>query len=69
MFEKIILPPSARGDEAMTGLTNLFNKILPKLDTNRYANKIKYKVGDINQDLITYDSDVDCQNLIDNATV
>ena len=46
---------------------NLFDKILQKLNTNRYANKIKYLVGDINQDLIKYDNDDDCQNLIDNA--
>ena len=46
---------------------NLFDKILQKLNTNRYSNKIKYIVGDINQDLIKYDSETDCQNLIDNA--
>ena len=45
----------------------LFEKILQKLNTNRYANKIKYIVGDFNQDLIRHDSDDDCQNLIDNA--
>ena len=45
----------------------LFDKILQKLNTNRYANKIKYIVGDFNQDLIKYDNDDDCQNLIDNA--
>ena len=45
----------------------LFDKILQKLNTNRYANKIKYIAGDFNQDLIKYDSDDDCQNLIDNA--
>ena len=32
--------------------------ILQKLDSNQYANKIKYIVGDFNQD---------CQNLIDSA--
>ena len=46
---------------------NLFERILQKLNTNRYANKIKYLVGDINQDLIKYDNNDDCQNLIDNA--
>ena len=46
---------------------NYFNLILEKLDCNRYANKIKYIVGDFNQDLIKYESDQDCQNLIDNA--
>ena len=45
----------------------LFEKILQKLNTNRYANKIKYIVGDFNQDLIKHDSDDDCQNLIDIA--
>ena len=45
----------------------LYDKILQKLNTNRYANKIKYIVGDFNQDLIKYDNDDDCQNLIDNA--
>ena len=46
---------------------NYFNIILQKLNTNRYANKIKYIVGDFNQDLIKYDDNLDCQNLIDNA--
>ena len=45
----------------------LFEKILQKLNTNRYANKIKYIAGDFNQDLIRYDNDDHCQNLIDNA--
>ena len=46
---------------------NYFNIILQKLNTNRYANKIKYIVGDFNQDLIKHDDNLDCQNLIDNA--
>ena len=50
-----------------TNFNKLFEKILQKLNTNRYANKIKYIVGDFNQDLIKHDSDNDCQNLIDNA--
>ena len=45
----------------------LFNKVLQKLNTNRFSKKIKYIAGDINQDLINFDNDVDCQNLIDNA--
>ena len=45
----------------------LFDKILQKLNTNRYANKIKYIAGDFNQDLIKYDNDEHCQNLINNA--
>ena len=45
----------------------LFDKILQKLTNKRYSNKIKYIVGDFNQDLIKYDNDADCQNLIDNA--
>ena len=46
---------------------NYFDLILQKLDSNRYANKIKYIVGDFNQDLIKHENDQDCQNLIDNA--
>ena len=45
----------------------LYDSIMQKLDSNRYANKIKYIVGDFNQDLIKHDNDEDCQNLIDNA--
>ena len=44
-----------------------YENILQKLDTNRYAHKIKVIVGDFNQDLIKHDSDNDCQTLIDNA--
>ena len=44
-----------------------FDKILQKLDTNRYSNKVKYVFGDFNQDLIQHDENIDCQNLIDNA--
>ena len=44
-----------------------FENILRKLNTNRYANKSKYIVGDFNQDLIKYDSNINCQNLVDNA--
>ena len=48
-----------------------FNKyyemILQKLNSNRYANKVKYIVGDFNQDLIKHDDDMDCQNLIESA--
>ena len=43
-----------------------FEKILQKLNSNRYSNKIKYIVGDFNQDLIKHDDDSDCQNLIKN---
>ena len=46
---------------------SFFDKILQKLNTNRYANKMKYLVGDFNLDLIAHESNVDCQNLIDNA--
>ena len=46
---------------------NLFDKILQKLNTNRYSIKTKYIVGDTNQDLIKYDSEIGCQNLVDNA--
>ena len=45
----------------------IFDKILQKLTNKRYSNKIKYIVGDFNQDLIKYDNDTHCQNLIDNA--
>ena len=45
----------------------LYDSIMQKLDSNRYANKMKYIVGDFNQDLIKHDNDEDCQNLIDNA--
>ena len=55
--------PSAKPSEFNT----LFDNILRKLNNNRYANKIKYIVGDFNQDLIKYDSNIDCQNLVDNA--
>ena len=44
-----------------------FETILQKLNSNRYANKIKYIVGDFNQDLIKHDDDLHCQNLINNA--
>ena len=44
-----------------------FDALLQKLNSNRYKNKIKYIVGDFNQDLIKYDNNVDYQNLIDNA--
>ena len=44
-----------------------FDNILQKLNKKRYSIKIKYIVGDFNQDLIKYDNDVGCQNLIDNA--
>ena len=44
-----------------------FDDILKKLNTNRYANKIKYIVGDFNQDLIKHDDNAYCRNLIDNA--
>ena len=45
----------------------LFETILQKLNSNRYSNKVKYIVGDFNQDLIKFENDVDCQNLVDNA--
>ena len=43
--------------------------ILQKLNSNRYANKIKFKyiVGDFNQGLIKHDDDIDRQNLIESA--
>ena len=44
-----------------------YDAILQKLNTNRYANKIKFIAGDFNQDLIKHEDDVDCQNLIDSA--
>ena len=44
-----------------------FNTLLQKLDCNRYSNKTIFIMGDFNQDLIQYDDNVDCQNLVDNA--
>ena len=55
--------PSSRPEQ----FNVLYNKVLQKLSNNRFSNKIKYIAGDINQDLINFDNDVDCQNLIDNA--
>ncbi len=46
---------------------NYFNLMLQKLDTNRYANNVKYIAGDFNQDLIKHDNDQNCLNLINNA--
>ena len=42
-------------------------KLLYISNSNRYANKIKYIVGNFNQDLIKHDDDMDCQNLIESA--
>ena len=55
--------PSNKPDQ----FNKLYDKILGKLNSNRYGNKLKYIFGDFNQDLIKYDNDNDCQNLIDNA--
>ena len=45
----------------------LFDSILHKLDNKKHSNKLIYIVGDFNEDLIKYDTNVNCQNLIDNA--
>ena len=55
--------PSNRPDK----FNKLYDIVLQKLSTNRYANKIKYIAGDFNQDLIKHDEDNDCQNLVDTA--
>ena len=44
----------------------LFDSVLQKLD--RHSKKLVYLVGDFNQDLIKYDHDINCQNLVDYAT-
>ena len=44
-----------------------FDKILEKLNNKRYSNKLIYIVGDFNQDLIKYENDINCQNLVDRA--
>ena len=64
----VILGNVYRSPSAKPDLFNIsFENILRKLNNNRYANKLKYIVGDFNQDLIKYDSNIDCQNLVDNA--
>ena len=55
--------PSNKPDK----FNKLYDIILQKLNTNRYANKIKFIAGDFNQDLIKHDDDIECQNLIDAA--
>ena len=55
--------PSAKPDK----FNEFFGTILQKLNNKRYSNKLIYIVGDFNQDLINYDNDLNCQNLIDNA--
>ena len=52
---------------SVSDINTLYDKILRKLNNNRYAIKIKYILGDFNQDLIKYDNHIDCQNFIDNA--
>ena len=55
--------PSSKPEE----FNQYFGSILQKLDCNRYSNKTIFIMGDFNQDLIKYDDNADCQNLIDNA--
>ena len=50
-----------------TKFNTYFDKILEKLNNKRYSNKLIYIVGDFNQDLIKYENDTDCQNLVDSA--
>ena len=50
-----------------TNFNILFENILQKLNNKRYSNKLKYIVGDFNQDLIEYEKDTDCKNLVDSA--
>ena len=45
----------------------LFNAVLQKLRRHT-KNKTCHIVGDFNQDLIKYDTDSNCQSLVDNAT-
>ena len=63
IFGNVYRTPSMKPEK----FNMIFDKILQKLTNKRYSNKIKYIVGDFNQDLIKYDNDADCQNLIDNA--
>ena len=44
----------------------LFDAVLQKID--RHSKKLVYLVGDFNQDLIQYEHDINCQNLVDYAT-
>ena len=49
-----------------SNFNTLFDLVLQKL--NRHSKKLVYLVGDFNQDLIRYEYDINCQNLIDYAT-
>ena len=44
----------------------LFDSVLQKID--RHSKKLVYLVGDFNQDLIQYEHDINCQNLVDYTT-
>ena len=56
--------PSSKPD----AFNELYNNILQKFDNNKYSNKTIYIFGDFNQDLIKYDNNINCQNLVDNAS-
>ena len=45
----------------------LYNTVLEKFNNNKYSNKTIYIFGDFNQELIKYDNNINCQNLVDNA--